>query len=505
MEMDAMPMGSKTDPAGRALPGVRSLAAALALSAAACGLAMAAEPASSAESGAAETARSDVISAVRTSIGKSTVFHLPLAVNRISVGNPAIADVTVINPREIYLLGKAIGSTNIMLWAASGQATIMDVSVSMDVGPLREQFLLLMPEERNLRIDTAADSVVLSGTVADAPQVDRAVALAEAYVRNINRGIVVPVSAGDAKTESSTRLAITELRSTGNADMAARVINMLKVADPQQVLLDVKVAEISKTLIDKLGANASLTQTNGQWTYSLVAGFLTSSPGSLTVAKGVAKSLGIDAQKQDSLIKVLAEPSIMAVSGQKGSFLAGGRIFIPVPQSSGLGSAVTITLEEREFGVGVAFTPTVLSGGTINLVVAPEVSDLLETGSPFATVYGITTVLPAFTVRRASTTVQLHDGQSFAIGGLIKNNVTETVKAFPALGEIPILGALFRSSEFQNDKTELVFVVTPHLVKGTGEAPQLPTEGFVQPGRAEFLLGGKLEGADGARTDEPKR
>lgn len=204
--------------------------------------------------------------------------------------------------------------------------------------------------------------------------------------------------------------------------------------------------------------------------------------------------LTLDAQKRDGLVKVLAEPNIMAISGQEASFLAGGKIFIPVAQDSSSGTN-KITLEEKEFGIAVKFTPTVLEGGRINLKVAPEVSELNREG------IGITAsgtsgsaVLPAFTTRRATTTVQLFDGQSFAVGGLIKNNVTTNIKALPFLGEIPVLGALFRSSDFQTDRTELVFVITPHLVKPLESNFPLPTDAYVAPSRGEFFLQGKMEG-----------
>jgi len=160
------------------------------------------------------------------------------------------------------------------------------------------------------------------------------------------------------------------------------------------------------------------------------------------------------------------------------------------------GGAATITLEEKEFGVGVKFTPTVLAGGRINLQVAPEVSELNKEGVGIsATGFSGTSILPAFTTRRASTTVQLMDGQSFAIGGLIKNNTTTNIKAFPILGEVPILGALFRSTEFQKDKTELIFVVTPHLVKPlASKEVRLPTDRYADPSRSELFLKGSMEG-----------
>jgi pilus assembly protein CpaC len=191
---------------------------------------------------------------------------------------------------------------------------------------------------------------------------------------------------------------------------------------------------------------------------------------------------------------VLAEPNIMAISGQEASFLAGGKIFIPVSQVQNNG-VPTITLEEKEFGVAVKFTPTVLEGGRINLKVAPEVSDLNKEGVGItATGISGTAILPSFTTRRATTTVQLYDGQSFAIGGLIKNNVTTDVKAFPMLGEIPVLGALFRSSQFQTDRSELVFIITPRLVKPLPADYRLPTDDYVEPTRSEFFLGGRHAG-----------
>jgi pilus assembly protein CpaC len=194
-------------------------------------------------------------------------------------------------------------------------------------------------------------------------------------------------------------------------------------------------------------------------------------------------------------VKVLAEPTIMAISGQEASFLAGGKIFIPVSQSNSNG-VPTITLEEKEFGVGVKFTPTVLEGGRINLKVLSEVSDLNKEGVGItATGISTTAILPSFTTRRAATTVQLYDGQSFAIGGLIKNNVTTNIKALPVLGEVPVLGALFRSSDFQTDRSELVFIITPHLVKPLPPDYSLPTDPYIQPSRAEFFLGGKMEGS----------
>jgi pilus assembly protein CpaC len=278
-----------------------------------------------------------------------------------------------------------------------------------------------------------------------------------------------------------------------------RVINLLGIGEVPQVLLEVKVAEVSKKLTDKIGVAWGFNSANGSFSYAILGNLLTGgilsapagSGGGISAARG-NDSIKLEAEIKNGLIKILAEPNIIAVSGQEGAFLAGGKIFIPVPQTSGGGT--TITLEEREYGVGLKFLPTVLEGGKINLRVTPEVSELAIEGTR-VTSGNNTTVLPTISTRRASTTVQLMDGQSFAIGGLIKNNVTETISGFPFLSEIPVIGALFRSSEFISDRSELMFLVTPRLVKPLARATSLPTDRFVPPSRSEFMLNGQLEGS----------
>jgi pilus assembly protein CpaC len=281
-----------------------------------------------------------------------------------------------------------------------------------------------------------------------------------------------------------------------------RVINLLSVGSAQQVMLEVKIAEVSKTLIDKLGAGVQGSVGSGMWTYSLLTQFLTNTlAGSVTAQRATGTQLKLEAEKKDGLVKILAEPNVMAISGQEGSFLAGGKILIPVAQDA---LSNRITLEEKEFGVGLKFTPTVLAGGRINLRVSPEVSELSREGVGISNLTNTATaLLPLITTRRASTTVQLADGQSFAIGGLIKNNRTANIKAFPILGEIPLIGALFRSTDFQQDRTELVFVVTPRLVKPLNGAVRLPTDGHTDPSRSELFLGGKLEGKPAPGSGKP--
>ena len=387
----------------------------------------------------------------------------------------ADVDVVLLSPKELYLLGKKTGTMNVILQGQNDQCTVMNVMVMMDAAALQDRLGQLIPSQKGIKVSAVENTYILSGTVSDAVKVDQAVTLANAYAGG-----------------------------TAGSNSASRVVNMLQVSAPQQVMLEVKMAEVSKNLLDKLGAQFNASRSNGGVAYAIASGFLaltgSATKGVLTITHGDT-SIAIDAQNKDGVVKILAEPNIIAISGQEGSFLAGGKIFIPVSQSV-TGGIPTISLEEKEFGIGLKFTPTVLEDGLINLRVAPEVSELSQTGIAI-TSGSNASILPSFTTRRATTTVQLRDGQSFAIAGLIKNNVTESITRFPILGNIPILGALFRSSEFQHDKTELLFVITPRLVKPLPPDYALPTDSFVVPTDKEFFLNGKLEGKPAASTPAP--
>jgi pilus assembly protein CpaC len=429
-------------------------------------------------------------------LAKSTLLRLQDPIERISVGNPAITDVTLISKREIYFLGKAMGTTNVIIWSNAGQATVIDVNVNADLTPLENELKLLLPDEKDITVVSVSGSIALRGTVSDAVKVDQALAIAEAWRARLTRDLVLPVQGGQGSTTISVGAGGGTVRESVRA-AGPQIINMLKVRDPQQVMLEVKVAEVSKTILERIGVTLAQqgTRAGSTITFLSQSNFLNQLLGSASITRAtLLDRLQIDAQKDDGLLKTLAEPTIMAISGQEASFLAGGKIFIPVARDNNQTGGTTITLEEKEFGVGVKFKPTVLEGGRIHLKVAPEVSELNAQGNPFTTIGGVTSVIPSFTVRRAETTLQLHDGQSFMIAGLVKNDVAESVNRIPGLGELPILGALFRSSEFQKDKTELMFVITPRLVKPLPPDYALPTDAFVEPSRVEYFLGGKMEG-----------
>ena len=421
-------------------------------------------------------------------LGKSTMLRLPGPVSNRTLGNPNVAQAMLVSPESLYLLGMSIGTTNMILQEKNGSCSVIDVEITMDPDALMQTFRELFPDEKNIRITAAADSLVLSGVVSDALVVAQVVDLATAYVRR-------PALLGPAQQEGMNPLMTAGLQqqNTNAAQVGARVINLLSVGSAQQVMLEVKIAEVSKTLIDKLGTGVQGSIGGGAWTYSILTQFLTGTlGGGASATRSTGTKFTLEAEKKDGLVKILAEPNVMAISGQEGSFLAGGKILIPVSQDA---LSNRIILEEKEFGVGLKFTPTVLSGGRINLKVSPEVSELSREGVGISNLSNTAnTILPLITTRRSSTTVQLGDGESFAIGGLIKNNRTTNVKAFPILGELPLIGALFRSTDFQQDRTELVFVVTPRLIKPLPQKVVLPTDNHIDPSRSELFLGGQLEG-----------
>jgi pilus assembly protein CpaC len=422
-------------------------------------------------------------------LGKSTLVRMPEAVQARSVGNPAVLQAMLVGPDTLYVVGVDIGSSNMIVQGRSGLCNVIEVVVGIDPSALQQALAALLPEQKEIQVSAAGDTLVLSGTVDDAPTAARVLELATAFVRR-------PVQALEGARREGAGASSAAAAQTAGAAAAAqasnRIVNFLNVGAPQQVMLEVKIAEVSKSLLENLEANVALNFGGGSWAGTLNANFVSSTLKSLlNIGRPGGRHAGIAADKQDALVRMLAEPTVMAVSGQEGSFLAGGRIFIPVAQDNN-----KVTLEEKEFGVGLRFTPTVLGGGRINLRVAPEVSEISREGIGIsASGFAGASILPLFTTRRAATTVELFDGQSFAIGGLIKSSSTASIHGLPILGEVPVLGALFRSTDFQQDRTELLFVVTPHLVKPLPANYRLPTDSVTPPTRAGLFLGGRLEGA----------
>ncbi|WP_126283613.1 type II and III secretion system protein family protein [Burkholderia stagnalis] len=415
---------------------------------------------------------------VSVPLGKSMLVPMPEPVRNRTIGNPAVAQATMVSPQTLYILGLSVGTTNMIVQGKSGTCRIIDVAVGADAGGLQASLAQLMPGERDIHVSTAADTIVLAGNVSSSQAAQQASAIAKAYA---NSG-----SGNGANGENK----------------GGNVLNMLTVTAPQQVMLEVKVAEVSKTLINQLGSAFNIQGGFGSWSGALVSNLLAGVASGIVANKANNRpfSVAVDAQNTDNLVKILAEPNLVTISGQEATFLAGGKIFIPVPQSN-TGGGTTITLQEEEFGVALKFLPTVLGNGRISLKVAPEVSELSQTGVTLtATNVAGASILPLITTRRASTTVQMADGETFAIGGLIKDNVSGALKAVPGIGEIPVLGALARSTSFQQDRTELIFIITPHLVKPlqTADVP-LPTDSFTRTNEADVFATGNMEGRGGLR------
>ncbi len=395
--------------------------------------------------------------------GHVRVLSLPSAASRVAVGDPKVADYRMISPTELYLVGKTTGTTNLVIWRANGESTTLQVSVTPDLAPLARSLRDNLPQEKSIDLRTASGRLVIAGTVSNPLAAAAAHSLADAFMRPL----------------------------TAPATAPSLVIDLLRVRDNQQVTLEVRIAEISRSVLDKLGMGVQASANGGRWTAS--SSFLGGGGASASLLFGGLNGLSLEAEARNGLVRILAEPTIVAMSGQEGSFLVGGKVFIPIIQP-GATTGSTITLQERDFGVGLKFVPQVLDAGRISLKVSTEVSEISK--EPVTLRSGTTTsVLPAFTSRHVATSVLLADGQSLVIGGLLRNSTTTSINSFPFLGELPVIGALFRSTEFLADRTELVVVVRASLVQPSDARPALPTDTVVPPTRSELFWERRLEGA----------
>ena len=443
-------------------------------------------------------------------LNKSQVLRTDRPFAKALIGNPEIADVLPLSDRSLYLLGKKMGTTSLTLYDRRNMLiAVVDVAVGPDVISLKRQLSELMPGDQvGARISN--ESVVLEGVVSSAPAADRAVQLAETYA-------------------------------------PGKVINLLSIGSAQQVMLEVRFSEIKRSALKDLGfsmfvqgggshgfdsafGNGATLSGNGGTTTTTTVDPITgnsstvSSPnppvlglGAITSAFGVLTRnfniFGLDVQaalnalESKGAITTLAEPTLVALSGETASFLAGGEFPVPIAQSGGgatggLGANTAITVEFKPFGVSLAFTPTVLADGVINMEVAPEVSSIDPSSS--IVVGGLR--IPGLQTRRARTTVELRDGESFAMAGLIRRDFKDTINQFPILGSIPIIGTLFRSTNFQNEETELVIIVTPRLVKPVrAAAMKVPTDRAVPPDEADLFLLGRTDGGVGVNPVAPSQ
>jgi len=415
-----------------------------------------------------EVIETDKAKKLQLVVGRTIILKSIKLVNRVSIADPKIATVvqSCVSPNEIHIIGKTAGITNLILWQNKKISAIYDLEVDYDISRLKQKLHEVLPLEKEIRVIATHDSITLSGRISSAANLSQAMALAEAYAPKGN------------------------------------VRDLLEIAGVHQVMLEVRIAEMSKSVIKNLGINFSYAR-GGDVGLSLLGGLaqlgeLTDTTLDVLVSpavnalfrfdKGSATWTGfVDALKEDGLVKILAEPTLIALSGQTANFLAGGEYPVPIPSQDGIG------IEFKPFGVTLSFTPTVLSEDKISIKVAPEVSEL--DFSVALQVGGYT--VPGLSTRRATTVVELADGQSFAIAGLLKETIRDRMSKFPLLGDIPVLGALFRSRSFQKNETELIIIVTPHLVKPLDSAKQtLPTDFYIEPDDTEIYLLGLMEGRE---------
>jgi pilus assembly protein CpaC len=432
----------------------------------------------------ADTAE-DTVRALHMERGKSAFVRTSYGVRRVSVGDPKVADVVVLRQSELQIVAKKVGTTNVVIWSTSGEIeAAIDLHVGRAYSSIESEINRVLGT-RDVQIESAGDAIVLTGSVPDAAALERVVSVAHAYFPEKDK---------------------------------AQIVNLVSVGGNQQVMIEITVSEMSRDLRKAIGTNLAAQIVKDGDTFfefntlidSLTRPTLDGGTEIIEFSDSInflgsafpigtgAYQLFVNALDETGLGKILAEPTLVARTGETANFLAGGEIPIPVAQGGAFGS---ITVEYKEFGVGVAFTPTVLGDDRIHLDVATEVSQI-DFGLGTA-VAGFTT--PGFRTRRASTGVELGDGQVFAIAGLLRDELTEKVSQYPVLGQIPILGMLFRSSEYQNRLTELVLLVRPRLIQPLGpESPPLPTDYFDQPNWFEFYFLGRTEGFDDQYAAAPR-
>lgn len=442
-------------------------------------------------------------------LGGSELIKTPAPFTRVAIANPDIADVVVLSTSEVYIFGKKLGFTSMVLWEEDKDKTVLDVVVSLDITALKQQLFELYPNEK-IDVYASETGVVLSGTVSGPEVVEQVIRLTRTYL---------PKTAEGDKSQGGSGLS------------GSGITNLLKVGGLQQVMLEVTFAEVSRDSGRDIQVGIGLDNMGKDFTGNFGTGPLgvegngVVDNGSVKVPAGSLPALAaqtlllnfagdtisglagnaanifvkidhftaaLQFLESEGLARTLAEPRLVTQTGQEASFLAGGEF--PVPQVEADGE---IEINYKPFGVALSFTPVVMSDGRISLHVVPSVSTIANYSQTAAG------PMPILSTRNLETTVQLHDGQTLALAGLLQDNMRETVRKIPFLGDIPILGTLFRSTGYTQEKTDLLVAVTPHLVKPVPEGTiKFPGDRIQVPNRYEFYLEGVLEGAR-SDDDEP--
>jgi len=421
---------------------------------------------------------------VTLSVGTGRLVRFNGTATAVFVANDEVADVNVNASNQLYIFGKAAGNTSVYATDRAGRVVYSaNVRVGQNLGSVGQMLDLAMPEA-DIQVTPMSGMVLLTGTVSQPADAAEAERLAQAFLGE-----------------------------------ATQVVSRLRTATPQQVMLQVRIAEVNRTFVREVGMNLATADRTGGFNFGVFRGTrgnaidpvtrLPIIPSFERIADGrwgiealgnlfgVDVASALDLAENNGLVTTLAEPSLTALSGETASFLAGGEFPVPISQSLG-----TVTIEYKSYGVGLAFTPTVLEDGRISMRVRPEVSELSTEGAIRLNGFDV----PALTTRRAETTVELGSGQSFMIGGLLRNTHTNSIDRAPGLGNLPIIGALFRSNRFRRAETELVIIVTPYLVRPvSANQVALPTDGLRTANDGQrLLLGQEWDGRTGEQRPMPQ-
>ncbi len=409
---------------------------------------------------------------MQLSVGKSRMISSRAALDQVVIGNPDVADIRMLSDNQVLILGISPGHTNLAFRGKDRSLRLVDLSVGYDVEELKKKVWEVMPGEEDLHVRTSRNKVILSGRISSALALERILDVASSYVPE------------------------------------DRIINMVEVSGGHQVALEVRIAEVARRSLRELGMTTTLSDSGTRSITTAATGSVLQSSPFLDVGVSTTNRLGLDAidlrlqaLERSGLARVLAEPNLTAMSGQEASFLAGGEVAIPVTQAGVSPGAVTVDF--KEFGIGLKFTPTVLQRDKINVSLSAEVSSIDAANAVEVSGFSI----PGISTRRAGTTVEIGDGQAFAIAGLLQSDMNNVVNEIPGLGRIPVLGALFRSTRFQREETELVVIVTPRLVRpDRPENLALPTDVVLPPNWIDqYLLGSVEHWPRGKRENPPSR
>jgi pilus assembly protein CpaC len=468
-------------------------------------------------------------------VHRSALINVSQPMSEVMVADPDIADVHVHNSTNLTVVGKSIGRTNLRVFDKEGKVERdMDIVVGYDLPAIRKALKNFLPDE-NIAVEMINTSIALTGNISNASNADKAMKIVTDFVSSGSAGAA---AGGGAAAAAGGILGGAQAATTG-ADAAGggggdtpKVVNMMQVVSGQQVMLRVRVGEINRTALKTLGVDLNyVSQASGTGLVAFgtgggIASLVAAGADDTAVSPGVFLLPGgqtptntrglltgrwqpngpngnttagmLKALENDGLFKVLAEPNLVAVSGEEAEFLAGGEIPIPVVQGTG---TTNVTIEYKPFGVAVKFTPFVLSENRIRMAVQPEVSEVSTDNALVVSGFSV----PSINTRRARTTVELAPGESFMIAGLIKDQMRATIDQLPGVKELPVLGALFRSTEFQRNETELVIAVTPYVVDPLKNSDiKLPTDNLRPASQMDMFFFGALGGWSGRSSTHSK-